>query len=383
MIIPETGKYEFGISVLGTAQLFIDGKLVIDNKTKQTKGSSFFDGGTIEEKRIVTLDKGLHNVKVEFGSTPTYTISTANTSFAGGGGIDIGFSKVIDPQEEIQEAVKIAKSVDKVVLCIGLNREWECEGYDRPNMDLSLMTNELVEAVLEANSNTVVVNQSGTPVEFPWLSRANALIQAWFGGSEAGNAIVNVLFGDVNPSGKLSLSFPIKNIDNPAYLNFKTVHGRVLYGEDIYIGYRFYERLGREVAFPFGHGLSYTTFDYSKIIVSINEHKDKLDVSLSIKNTGKVSGAEIVQLYISPKDSSIPRPVKELKGFEKVFLKQGESERVSFNLSLKDSISFWDEYKSKWCAECGIYRILLGKSSNKIELLEEFNVSKSKYWLGT
>lgn len=378
----ESGEYEFSLTVSGTAQLFIDDKLVIDNKNSQTLGTAFFGTGTIEMKQKVPLDAGkTYNVRVEFGSSKTSKLRPLSViSF--GGCVSIGMCKVIDPKEEIAKAVELAKSVDKVVLLIGLNAEWESEGFDRPDMELPLLTNDLVEAVLAANPNTVVVNQSGTPVEMPWLSKANALVHAWYGGSEAGNAIANVLFGDVNPSGKLSLSWPFKNSDNPAYLNFHTERGRVLYGEDIYIGYRFYDKLQRRVAFPFGYGLSYTTYKYSDLNVTVNEEDDSLTASVTVENTGSKDGAETVQFYVAPKTSEVARPVKELKGFDKVFVKAGEKATAKVQLSLKDSASFFDEYHDKWSLEKGTYEVQVGKSSDDVELIQEFKVKESKLWSG-
>lgn len=381
--VEESADYEFGLSVLGSAQLFVNDKLVVDNKTKQERGTFFFSSGTVEEKGSTYLEKGKsYDIRVEFGSGPTSTLGGGDGVDFGGAGINIGFAKVIDPKEEIENAVKLAKSVDKVVLSIGLNQDWESEGYDRPDMDLPGYTNDLVSAVLEANPKTIIVNQSGSPVEFPWLSKANALIQAWFGGNEAGNAIADVLFGETNPSGKLSLSWPLKLVDNPTYLNFKTERGRVLYGEDIFIGYRFYEKLQRRVAFPFGYGLSYTEFAYSNLKVAVDESSDSLKVSLDVKNTGSVTGSEVAQIYVASKESTIIRPIKELKGFEKIELKANELKTVVLELSLKDSVSFWDEYENKWSYEKGLYEIHAGKSSDDIELIKEFKLSESKFWLG-
>lgn len=382
-VIPEeTADYEFSLTVCGTAQLFVDGKLVVDNKTTQTSGDSFFGSGTVEVKGTIRLEKGkTYKVLVEFGSGPTSLVK-GKSMVSFGGALGVGLSQIIDAKEEIKKAVELAKSVDQVVLSIGLNQEWESEGFDRPNMDLPFYTNDLVKAVLAANPRTVVVNQSGTPVEMPWLKDAKALVHAGFGGSEGGNAIANVLFGDESPSGKLSLTWPLKNSDNPAYLNFKTVRGRVLYGEDIYIGYRFYEKMQRQVAFPFGYGLSYTSFAVSDLSVSVDEEKDSLTASVMVANTGKVDGAETVQLYVAAKSSQVDRAVKELKGFEKVHLKAGERKLVKFTLSLKDSASYFDEYAGQWNLEQGDYEVQVGTSSDDVELFAPFSVKQEKLWSG-
>lgn len=380
--VDESAEYEFGLTVWGSAQLFVNGKLVVDNTKDQIGGDAFFNLGTIEEKGSIKLEKGQKNkIRVEFGSAPTSTIKTEDSvDFGGGGAVRFGVARIIDPKEEISKAVDLAKSVDKVVLSIGLTQEWESEGFDRPNMDLPGYTNDLVEAVVGANPNTVIVNQSGTPVEFPWLSKAKALVHAWFGGNETGNSIADVLFGDVNPSGKLGLSWPLRVQDNPTFLNFHTEKGRVLYGEDVFMGYRYYEKLQRRVAFPFGFGLSYTSFEYSNLKVSADDKEIK--VSATVKNTGKVYGSEAVQVYIAAKNPTIIRPVKELKEFTKVSLKLGKLTDISLTLSLKDAVSYFDEYKDAWCAESGIYEVQVGSSSDDIELIGSFEVHKTKYWTG-
>ncbi|KAH3672671.1 hypothetical protein WICMUC_004189 [Wickerhamomyces mucosus] len=384
IFIPEeSAEYEFGLTVAGTAQLFVNDKLVVDNKTKQTLGTAFFSTGTIEEKGKIFLQKGeKYNIKVEFGSGPTYSLKAEGPDFKGNGAIAFGGSKVIDKPKEIERAVEIAQSVDKVVLVIGTNGDWESEGYDRKDITLPGNTNDLVEAILKVNSNVIVVNQSGTPVEFPWVSKPKAILQAWFGGNELGNAIADVLYGDVNPNGKLSLSFPIKFEDNPAYLNFKTERGRVLYGEDIFVGYRFYEKLQRKVLFPFGYGLSYTKFKFDNLKISIDELQNQISLNVEITNIGSFKGKEVVQFYFSKIDSDIIRPIKELKGFNKVELDVNESKIVDINLDLKDSLSFFDEYQEKWSLQSGDYEVSVGSSSDDIELREIFNIKEGKFWLG-
>ncbi|WEJ94853.1 beta-glucosidase [Yamadazyma tenuis] len=365
----ESAEYSFGCTVLGTALLYVDDKLVVDNKHDQKKGNSFFNSGSTEKRNSIFLKKGKsYRVKVEFGSRPTFSAPDATVvDFGGGGGIAFGCAKVIDPQEEIKHAASISKQVDKVVLCIGLSNEWETEGSDRDNMDLPLLTNQLVEAVLKANPNTVIVNQS---------------VQSWYGGNEAGHAIADVLFGDYNPSGRLSLTFPLTLVDNPTFLNFKTERGRVLYGEDIFMGYRYYEKMKKAVSFPFGHGLSYTSFEYSKLLVEIDEENDELNVCVSVENTGSCDGDEVIQLYTSHKNPKTIKPCQELKGYEKVSIKAGESARVEIHLSLKDSLSFFDEYFGKWSLEAGEYEFRVGKSSGDIRLTQLANITKGKLWLG-
>lgn len=379
----ETTEYEFSVSVAGTAKLYIDNKLVVDNETKQTPGDSFFGTGTRDEIGTMKLEKGKkYNIRVDFGTLPTLTFTVPGTTAFGAGGIRIGCERRIDMQKELQKAVDLAKSVDQVVLCAGLNSDWESEGYDRTTMDLPGGSDELINAVIAANPNTVVIIQSGTPVTMPWHKTAPALVQAWYGGNETGNAIADVVFGNANPSGKLPLSFPVRNEDNPAFLNFRSERNRVLYGEDVYIGYRFYEKTKKEVAFPFGHGLSYTSFSMSNLNVSVND-EDEITVTLDVTNTGSVDGAQVVQVYVSQENPSINRPVKELKAFTKVQAKKGESVKgVSLSFSKKYATSFWDEGRDAWVSEKGKYHVLVGDSSADTPLKGHFEVQKTSWWRG-
>ncbi|KAK6457472.1 beta-glucosidase [Scheffersomyces xylosifermentans] len=375
----ETGEYEFGASCLGTAQVFVNDQLVVDNKTKQTKGDAFFLGlGTQEERGTIKLTKGVkYNIRVEFGSSPTYTLNKAALE---GGGVFFGIRIISTAEEAISRAVEVAKKADKVILVVGISKEWESEGFDRPTMDIPGHTNELVDAITAVNKNVIVVNQSGSPVTLPWINKVQGFVQAWYGGNELGNTIADVLFGDYNPSGKLSMTFPKRIEDNPSFLNFASTNGTVLYGEDVYVGYRYYEKVGVEPLFPFGYGLSYTTFELSNLVVSYDA--ENVNVKVSVTNTGKVDGAEIVQLYVSQVNPSINRPVKELKDFGKQFLKAGETKVVELNVSVKEATSYWNMYYNKWQSEKGKYKILVGNSSDNITLEDEFEVAKTTYWLG-
>lgn len=378
----ETTEFEFSLSVAGTAKLFVDGKVVVDNETHQVPGDSFFGSGTREETGRIKLEKGKnYHVLVTFGTLPTMKIGNSGATAFGAGGFRIGCERVIDYAEELKRAVDLAKEVDQVVLCMGLNADWESEGYDRANMDLPKGSDELIQAVTAANPNTVVVVQSGTPVTMhKWLDGTNALVQAWYGGNETGNAIADVVFGEVNPSGKLPLSFPVRNEDNPAFLNFRSERGRALYGEDVYIGYRYYEQTKKDVSFAFGHGLSYTTFEVSDL--NVKDGKDEISVTAKVSNTGKISGSEVVQVYVSQKSPSINRPPKELKGFVKVHLKAGEKEKVEIKISKKYATSFWDEQEDSWVSEKDEYEVLVGNSSQNVEKAGAIKVGETTYWKG-
>ncbi|KAJ5286052.1 Glycoside hydrolase superfamily [Penicillium chrysogenum] len=355
---PDTsGIWDFGLSVFGTANLYIDDELVIDNTTNQTRGTAFFGKGTVEVLGSTALVAGTtYKVRIEFGSANTTTMKTVGMVNFGGGAASLGACPRMNRDEMIENAVEAATEADYTILCTGLNKDWESEGFDRMHMDLPPGVDELISKVLKAAADkTVIVNQSGTPVTMPWADQARCIVQGWYGGNETGHGIADVLFGEVNPCAKLPLSWPVHVKHNPAYLNYASVGGRVLYGEDIYGGYRFYEKTGREVLFPFGHGLSYTTFDVSPN-VTVAPEIFNMDVptvaTVQIKNTGKLAGAQILQLYISAPDSSTPRPSKELHGFEKVFVQPGEEKTVNIQLD-RYATSFWDEIEDMWKSEQG------------------------------
>lgn len=270
-----------------------------------------------------------------------------------------------------EEALRVAKEADIVVFVGGLNKSdfQDSEGNDRKELELPYGQNELISDLAKANSNFVYVNISGNAVAMPWEKEVPAIVQGWFLGTEAGNAIASVLFGDVNPSGKLTFTFPVKLQDNAAHaLNAFPGDDEVTYKESIFVGYRWHEKQNIKPLFPFGHGLSYTTFKYSDIKAdktTVNDD-ETLTVSVKVKNTGKCGGAEVVQLYISDTESSLPRPIKELKGFEKVYLKAGEEKTITFSIA-KEDLSYFDDKKHKWVAEPGSFRAIIGASSRDIQ----------------
>ncbi|KAI1136251.1 glycoside hydrolase family 3 protein [Hypoxylon sp. FL0543] len=384
LVAEEDAMWEFGVVVSGSANLYINDELVVDNTQKQTLGEAFFGSATVEEKGFYKLEKGkTYNFKVTFGSSPTSKLG-GGAVLLNGGALRVGGCKVIDPKAEIARAVELARNADQVVICAGLNAEWETEGNDRTDMNLPPGSDDLIAAVAKANPNTAVVMQSGTPVEMPWIKDVNALIQAWYGGNETGNTVADILFGDVNPSGKLSLSFPVRVQHNPAYLNYRTEGGRAIYGEDIYIGYRFYEFVDRDVLFPFGHGLSYTTFRFSDL--SVSDHDGELTVSVAVKNTGSLKGAEVAQVYVAPKQKAkVNRPVKELKGFAKVELAPGEVKTVIVKIATRYAASYWDEERDQWCAEEGVYEVIVSDSSEVEQdkaVRGSFKVAETFWWTG-
>ncbi|MCX7845227.1 MAG: glycoside hydrolase family 3 C-terminal domain-containing protein [Dictyoglomaceae bacterium] len=275
-----------------------------------------------------------------------------------------------EPDETlIEEAKEIAKKAKVVVVFAGLPERYESEGYDRSHMKMPESHNKLIEEVARVNPNLVVVLSNGSPVEMPWVEKPKAILESYLGGQAWGGAVADVLFGVVSPSGKLAETFPKKLSDNPSYLFFPGEGDRVEYREGIFVGYRYYDKKEMEVLFPFGYGLSYTTFEYSDLRLDKKEMTDQevLKVKIKVKNTGKVKGKEIVQLYIRDVKSNVIRPDKELKGFTKVELEPGEEKEVEFELD-KRAFAYYNVDVKDWYVETGEFEILIGKSSRDIVL---------------
>ena len=289
------------------------------------------------------------------------------------------------PEVLIAEAVEAAKDADYVIFVGGLNKSahQDNESTDRLQITLPYGQEKVIEALAEVAKNLVVVNISGSAVAMPWADSADAIVQGWYGGTETGNALADVLTGKVNPSGRLPFSVPFKYEDGPIkteaqYPGIKTEDDefwQTHYSEGVYVGYRWYSTQEIPVQFPFGHGLSYTTFEYSnaKAAKPSMTAAGTLKVSVDVENTGSVDGAEVVQLYIADPEASIDRPAKELKGFEKVFLKAGEKKSVTFEIDAED-LSYFDAEKHEWVAESGEFQALLGSSSEDIKAMVSFQL---------
>ena len=283
-------------------------------------------------------------------------------------------------------AIAAAKSADVVIYIGGLNHDkgFDCEGQDRADMKLPYDQDELISKIVAANPKTIVVLE-GTMVEMdPWLGKIPALLQAWYPGMEGGNALAKVIFGDVNPSGKLPATFPKKLSDSPAQAlgNYPGTNGTVTYAEGLLVGYRWFDAQKIEPQFPFGYGLSYTTFKYSnlkifsRVVKNSSTNGTILTAQFEIKNTGTRDGAEIAQLYVHEKNPSLSRPEKELKGFKKVFLKAGETKTVSIPLN-QTAFAFYDPAQNGWVAEKDGFEILIGSSSRDLRLRDYFNLAQS------
>lgn len=289
-------------------------------------------------------------------------------------GYDLSIDDTI--YELAEEAKKLAIEADKVILFIGLPERYESEGFDRTHLNIPKNQYDLVKTLKSANENIVVILSNGSPIEMPFASDVKAILEAYLTGQASGKAVCDILYGEVNPSGKLAETFPVKLSDNPSYLNFPGEVDKVEYKEGIFVGYRYYDKKAMDVLFPFGYGLSYTNFEYSNLKISKNEIDDteKVTVSVNIKNIGDVFGKEIVQLYIRDKESSVIRPEKELKGFEKIGLEPGEEKEVTFVLN-KRSFAYYNVDLSDWHVESGEFEILIGKSSREIVLKEVITVN--------
>ncbi len=285
-------------------------------------------------------------------------------------------SEVNEPVEElIKEAKNIAEAADVAVIFCGLTDNFESEGFDRETLSMPESHNALIRAVAKANPNTVVVLENGSPVTMPWLGEVKAVLESYLGGEAAGSAAADILFGRVNPSGKLAETFPARLEDNPSYLNFPGCSSYVEYREGIFIGYRYYASADVKPLFPFGYGLSYTTFSLSDGAVSAAAYKrgdQPVTVSCKVKNTGSRAGKEVVQVYVKAPGTEAVRPKLELKGFTKVFLEPGEEKQVEIPLF---DLDYWNPDLSSWELEGGAYEIRIGNSSENLPLKLELQVT--------
>ncbi len=351
---PADGRHVLQLVSSGNARLYLDGRLLAEVKPKRQT----FDWPVSEAETYVDLSAGKeYDLRVEYVRHADVDWNTVSLRF--------GYAPRPEDDDRLARAVALAQKSDVAIIFAGMPTGYESEGRDRPDMDLPGPQDELIRAVAQANPNTIVVLNAGAPVTMPWIDDVPAVLEAYYPGMEGGNAIARVLLGEVNPSGKLPVTFPKRYEDNPTYGNYPGAR-RVYYGEGIFVGYRYYDHRGVEPLFPFGFGLSYTTFAYSGLRVPKTAKIGKpVRVSVRVKNTGERAGKEVVQLYVSDKVSSLPRPPKELKGFAKVALRPGESQTVEFVLDER-AFAFYDPDKRRWVVEPGEFEILVGSSSRDI-----------------
>lgn len=290
-------------------------------------------------------------------------------------GKNMTYAKGYDPSEEttdvalLKEAVETARHADVAVIFAGLPEIYETEGCDRVHMNMPTNQNELIRAVARVQPNTVVVYHGGSCVAFPWIGEVPSVLCLYLAGDQAGAAAVDLLYGKANPCGKLAETWPKQLEDNPSYLNFPGVDGIVEYREGIYTGYRYYDKKKMDVLFPFGHGLSYTEFAYTDLVLGKKEmdNEEILEVTCKVKNTGIITGKEVIQLYITVEKSAVCRAVRELKGFDKIELLPGEEKTVRFLLSGSD-FAYYETKIHDWFVESGEYGIEIGSSSRDIRL---------------
>jgi beta-glucosidase len=347
----EDGDWTFGLVAAGRARLLVDDELVIDNWTDFERSPVFFGIGSKERTGTVPMRAGeARSLVVEY---------RAATSFAAG--VHIG---AIPPMaaDRIAEAVDAARAADVAVVVVGPDPESETEGHDRSSMDLTGDQNDLIRAIGGVQPNTVVVVNAGSIVSMDWADDVAAVLQAWYPGQECGNAIADVLFGKVNPCGKLPTTIPRRYEDNPTIDNYPGADGVVRYAEGVFVGYRHYDANDIEPRFAFGHGLSYTTFEYGELRIE-SASPDEVVAAIDVTNSGDVAGKEVVQLYVSDVESSVARPPRELKAFEKVAISPGETKTVRFVLGRR-AFSFWHD--GGWVVERGEFELLCGSSSRDI-----------------
>ena len=360
----EEGEHSFGLHAAGYAKLYVDGALVVDAWDTWSKGRTFFEEGCDERTGHVTLRVGQTvSVVMELRTKPADNLYFTAFRF--------GVSRVLG-QTEIDAAVAAASRCDTAVVFVGRLGEWDTEGSDLENIDLPRNQNALIDAVCTANPNTIVVLQTGGPVEMPWVTQAPAVLQAWYPGQECGNAIADVLFGDADPGGRLPQTFPARWQDNPSHSQDPEIYpgaaGTVRYGEGVFVGYRHYEKHRITPLFPFGHGLSYTEFTLSN--VSTRSVENDVIVSVDVTNIGIRDGSTVVQLYLSDHDAAIDRPEKELRAFAKVALKVGEKTTVNLTLSARD-FAYFDIGSGCWRVNGGTYTLHIGFSSTDIVMTQD------------
>ena len=351
---PKTGKYRLSVTSDDGSRLYFDGRLLINN---------WGNHADVTKTAIVEMEEGKsYNVKMEYFENKGFATAI------------LGWQEISD--NYLERAIDIAKKSDVAVLFVGLSDNYETEGRDREYLSLPPGQDELIATVAKANSKTIVVLNSGSPVLMnKWIDKIPALLQAWYPGQEGGNAVADILFGDFNPSGKLPMTFIKKWEDSPAYENYPGKNDVVNYAEGIFVGYRHFDKKQIEPLFPFGHGLSYTSFGYDSLQVTLKTitKGEKLEVSFVLENKGSREGAEVVQLYVSDEKSSVDRPPKELKSFKKVHLKPHEKQLVQFTLDQR-ALAYYDVDQKNWLAEPGKFQVLIGSSSKDIRLKGKFKL---------
>ena len=340
----EDGIHTLTLIQAGRARIIVNGKTLIDGITNPIpSGEAFFGLGSEEVSVPLKLNSGeTVELVVEYSSEGSVSLC----------GAQVGL-RPPENEDILERAVEVAKRADVVVMIVGTDEEWETEGRDRENMDLPGNQAELVRQISACNPKTIVVVNSGSPITMDWVDEVDSVLVSWFGGQGMSDALVDVLLGNSEPSGRLPTTFPKRLEDTPAFTSYPGENSQVLYAEGVFVGYRWYDTREIEVAYPFGHGLSYTTFDWSepnlKKIPSRQEllEGETVDLTISVTNTGNRAGTEVVQCYIEHVSPVLARPKKELKGFEKIYLQPGETKEVEINLGNR-AFAYWDPADPGW-----------------------------------
>lgn len=371
----EDGEHIFSVVSAGLARLYVDGELVVDSWTGWTAGpSNFFGRGNEEVRAAKVLEAGRSYVlRVDY-RTPVDEVGLGVRA------VRFGVEKLLGA-DAIAAAVQEAAAADVAVVYVGRNAEWDSEGNDLPHFELPGRQNALVKAVAVANPRTVVVLQTGGPVAMPWLGDVAAVIQAWYPGQEAGNAIADVLFGDAAPGGRLPQSFPLACVDVSAFtedpLTYPGRDGHTEYREGVFVGYRHFDRAGTGTLFPFGFGLGYTRFAWGAPRLSATTFgADGLTVEIDVSNVGERAGAEVVQLYIAPPPTTVARPIKELRAFAKLDLAPGETGTAVLSLDHR-ALAWFDVAGASWVADAGRYGVILAASAEDIRAEAAFELKET------
>lgn len=369
----QSGTHRVGVHAAGLVKVYVDGELVTDAWSDWKAGRTFFEEGSDPVVGEVDLEAGkAHEVVIELASKPAENLNF--TAFYVGIGRPLG-------DADIEAAAQAAADCEVALLFVGRSGEWDTEGSDLEHINLPGRQDELVAAVAAVNTKTIVVLQTGGPVEMPWLKQVAGLIEAWYPGQEAGNAIADVLFGDAEPGGRLPQSFPKKWADNPTHSQDPEIYpgldGKVRYEEGLFIGYRHYDKAGIEPLFPFGFGLGYTQMEFAAFDVDMEDVDGggNAVISFSLRNIGDRRGSEVVQIYVRDEHGSVERPIRELKAFKKVTLDANDGQSFTLELSPRD-FAFFDVAGQCWRVEPGSFEIYAGFSAGDIRAAAQVTIGQ-------
>lgn len=375
----DSGAHYMACSGLGPTRVYIDDELVFEQKENCSDPMGFIFLAAAEPEIRYPFNGG-QSYRMRIVSDPPVNITLSNLE--GKSGVRLGFSLESEHDADLEgEAIRIAKEADVAIVFSGHDSQWETEGRDQDSFDLPRKQNSLISAVAAVNKNTVVVNSTGVAVSMPWLDDVKGVVQAWFAGQECGNSVADVLTGAVNPEGNLPVTFPVNIEDSPAHGNFpgKLVNGKlkVTYAEDIFVGYRHFDRAGVKVNFPFGHGLSYTSFEFGKMQVR-RKTSDTFAVDVSVRNTGNLDGGVLVQLYVGNRCTSPEHPIKTLAAFQKVRVKAGKQQIVTIPVVARDFAHFHVP-SSSWVIEEGEYTFSIAKSVADVCITTDVKIGAHSY----